>query len=110
MSVEDLVDDFWRESLAANLDGPQAQAKWNAFIFGLRDRVAKFPQPAQDEVFLRAAVHNANRIAVARENLDALRKQLGVPVPNNRLANVAAEALVRATVWQSVSAFFRLFR
>jgi hypothetical protein len=110
MSVEDLVDDYWRETLTANLNGPQAQAKYNDFIYGLRDRVAKFPQEAQDEVFLRAAKHNAGRIAQARVSLNFLREKLGVPVVDNRLADVAVETLVRATVWQGVSAFFRLFR
>ncbi|MBI5260869.1 MAG: hypothetical protein HY852_03505 [Bradyrhizobium sp.] len=79
MAVEDLVDDFWREALSSNLDGPQAQAKWNAFILGLRARVVRFPQNAQDEVFLRAAARNAECIAIARVSLDALRKKLGVP-------------------------------
>ena len=59
MAIEDLVDEFWRESLTANLDGPQAQAKWIEFIHGLQARVANFPKEAQDEVFLRAAVRNA---------------------------------------------------
>jgi hypothetical protein len=79
MAVEDLVDDFWRDALSANLDGPQAQAKWNAFILGLKVRVVRFPQEAQDEVFLRAATRNAECIAIARVNLDALRKKLGGP-------------------------------
>jgi hypothetical protein len=78
MAVEDLVDDFWREALISNLDGPQAEAKWNAFLLGLQDRVARFPQEAQDEVFQRAATRNAECIAIARENMDALREKLGV--------------------------------
>ena len=76
MAIEDLVDDFWREALISNLDATQAQAKWNAFILGLRDRVARFPQEAQDEIFLRAAARNAECIAIARVSLDALRKKL----------------------------------
>jgi hypothetical protein len=110
MAVEDLVDDFWRDALRSNATGAQAQAKWNAFIYGLKDRVGHFPQEAQDEVFLRAANRNAECIAIARASLDALRVRLGVPAASNRLADVAAETLVRATVWQGVGAFFRLFR
>jgi hypothetical protein len=45
---------------------------------GLQDRVARFPQEAQDEVFGRAATRNAECTAIARESLDALRKKLGV--------------------------------
>jgi hypothetical protein len=78
MAIEDLVDDFWRDALISNLDGPQTQAKWNAFILGLKDRVARFPQEAQDEIFLRAAKRNEECIAIARVSLDALREKLGV--------------------------------
>jgi hypothetical protein len=110
MAVEDLVDEFWREALMSNATGAQAQAKWNAFIYELQARVAHFPQEERDEVFLRAVKRNAECIAIARVNLDALREKLGIPAARNRLADVAAETLVRATVWQNVAAFFRLFR
>ncbi|EAQ35613.1 hypothetical protein NB311A_17594 [Nitrobacter sp. Nb-311A] len=37
MAIEDLVDDFWREALTANLTtGPQAQAKWVSFVYDLQ--------------------------------------------------------------------------
>jgi hypothetical protein len=110
MAVEDLVEEFWRDALISNATGAQAQAKWNAFIHELKARVAHFPQEAQDEVFLRAAKRNAECIAIARINLDALREKLGIPAARNRLADVATETLVRATVWQGVGSFFRLFR
>ncbi|MDO9297478.1 hypothetical protein [Bradyrhizobium sp.] len=110
MAVEDLVDDYWRDVLISKATGAQAQEKWNVFIHGLKDRVAHFPQEAQDEVFLRGAKHNAECIAIARVSLDALREKLGIPATSNRLADVAAETLVRATVWQGVGSFFRLFR
>jgi len=110
MAIEDLVDDFWRDALISNVSGPEAQAKWNAFISGLRDRVANFPQEAQDEVFMRAAKHNAGRIAIARRSVDALRLELGLPPARSQLVDVAAETLVRATVWHGVGALFRWFR
>ena len=78
MAIEDLVDDFWRDALRSNPNGPQAQAKWNTFILGLKDRVARFSQEAQDEIFLRAAKRNEECIAIARVSLDELRKKLGV--------------------------------
>ena len=78
MAIEDLVDDFWRDALRSNPEGPQAQAKCNAFILDLRDRVAPFPQKAQDEIFRRAANRNAECIAIARVSLDALREKLAV--------------------------------
>jgi hypothetical protein len=39
------------------------------FILGLKARVVRFPQEAQDEVFLRAAARNAECIAIARVSL-----------------------------------------
>jgi hypothetical protein len=110
MSVEDLVDDFWREALLAKLGGHEAQTKWNGFIAGLAKRVERFPQAAQDEVFRRAALHNAHCIQIAQGDLNALRQKLGVPDEENGLSRVAAEALVRATVCQGVGSLFRLFR
>jgi hypothetical protein len=78
MAIEDLVDDFWRDALISNLDVPQAQAKWNAFLLELKDRVVRFPQEAQDEVFLRAATRNEEYITIARGSIDALKEKLGV--------------------------------
>ncbi|MGY3511697.1 hypothetical protein [Bradyrhizobium lupini] len=103
MAIEDLVDDFWRDALISKLSGPQAEAKWNAFIYGLKDRVANFPKDAQDEVFMRAAKHNAGRIAIAQRNLDALRVELGLSPESNPLIEAAADTFVRATVWQGVA-------
>jgi hypothetical protein len=110
MAIEDLVDDFWRESLTANLSGPQAQAKWTSFVTDLQARVAPFPKDAQDEILWRAATRNAECIGVAQVSLDALRRKLGLPASNSQLAEVATEAFVSATIGQGVSAFFRLFR
>lgn len=110
MAVEDLVDDFWRDALMSNLTGAQAQAKWIAFVSDLQARVAPFPNEAREEVILRAVTRNAECIGIARIDLDALRAKLGIPISNNRLVDVAAETFVRATIWQSVAAFFRLFR
>ena len=78
MAIEDLVDDFWREALISNLNGPQAQAKWNAFMLELQDRVTRFPQEAQDEVFRRAANRNSECILIARFSIDILKKKLGL--------------------------------
>jgi len=78
MAIEDLVEEFWREALISNLDSSQAQAKWNAFMLELQDRVTRFPQEAQDEVFRRAAKRNAECIAIARSSIDTLRKKLGL--------------------------------
>ena len=78
MAIEDLVDDFWRDALTSNLDVPHAQAKWNAFLLGLQDRVVRFPQEAQDEVFRRAANRNSECILIARFSIDILRKKLGL--------------------------------
>ncbi|MET4490681.1 hypothetical protein [Bradyrhizobium sp. LA7.1] len=90
MAVEDLVDDFWRDALKSKLSGPQAEAKWNAFIHGLKDRVANFPQEAQDEVFMRAAKSNV---------------ELGLPPENNPLVEEAAEERGRRPALKGSGAF-----
>ena len=110
MAVEDLVDDFWREALTANLSGPEAQAKWMSFVYDLHARVARFPKEVQDEILWRAIARNAERIGTAQVSLDALREKLGLPVSNNRLAKLAVESLVSASIGQGVSAFLRIFR
>lgn len=110
MAVEDLVDDFWKDVLGTNTTPEQAQAKWNAFVLALQARVAHFPKEAQDEVFLRAAARNSECMAIARGGLDNLRIKLGLPAASNRLAEVVADEIVRATVGQGVAALFRLFR
>lgn len=110
MAVEDLVDDFWRDALISNATGPQTQAKWMAFVSDLQARVARFPKGAQDEVLLRAITRNADCIGIAQVSLDALRGKLSIPISSGRLDQVAREILVRASVWQGVAAFFRLFR
>lgn len=110
MSIEDLVDDFWRDALRSNATGAEAEAKWLAFIQGLQTRVARFPKEAQDEVFIRAATHNAQCIGMARADLDALRRRLGVPVSQNKLVEAVAETLVRETVSLGFGTLFRLFR
>lgn len=79
MAVEDLVDDFWREALSSNATGPEAEAKWNAFFLNLQARAIRFPKQAQDEVLWRAVARNAECIAIAKGDLDALRKKLGLP-------------------------------
>ncbi|WAB76716.1 hypothetical protein [Rhodopseudomonas palustris] len=110
MSIEDLVDDFWRDALRSNATGEEAQAKWLAFVQGLQDRVAYFPKEAQDEVFLRAVTHNAQCIGMARVDLDALRQRLGVPVSHNKLVEAAADTVIRETLGLGMGALFRIFR
>ena len=51
MAIEDLVDDFWRDALISDLDVPQAQAKWNAFLLELKDRVVRFPNRRRTKYF-----------------------------------------------------------
>lgn len=110
MAVEDLVDDFWRDALTSNLNGSQAQAKWMDFVYDLQARVARFPKEAQDEVFMRAATRNAECMGIAQVSLDALRQKLGLPVSNSKLAEVAAETIINATLGQGIAAFFRILR
>jgi hypothetical protein len=59
-------------------------------------------------------VQHTLRPAIAKRDKDALRVRLGVPVSSpvdtGRLAQVAADTVVRATIWQSIAMLFRGFR
>lgn len=100
-------------NLITDEGGPKTQAKYNAFIFRIRDQVAHLPQNEQDDIFREFVSRNAEYISIARHDLNALKIRLGVPVAvlnTPPLAQIAAETVVRASVWQGIAALFRAFR
>ena len=107
------LDDFWRECLQSNSYDP---TKYTALLNRLLDQVRHLPQPEQDKFFLPIVLRNAEYIAIGKQDKDALRARLGIansPSPainTGQLAQVAAETVVRATVWQGIAALFRVFR
>ena len=112
-SPVDQLDDFWREALQSNA---YDQSKYTDLLKRLQAQVAHLPQAEQDKFFMTFATRNAEYIAIAQRDKDALRVRLGVPVPSpppintNRLAQVAADTVVRATIWQGIASIFRAFR
>jgi hypothetical protein len=109
----DELDDFWRETLQSNA---YDQTKYTDLLRRLQDQVSHLPQEEQDKFFMLFVARNAEYIAIAKRDKDALRIRLGVPVSSpspvntNRLVQVAAETAVRATIWQSIAALFRAVR
>ncbi|MCA6108079.1 hypothetical protein [Bradyrhizobium cenepequi] len=112
-SAVDQLDDFWREALRSNA---YDQTKYTDLLKRLHDQVSHLPQSEQDKFFLPFVARNAEYIAIAKRDKDALRVRLGVPVSSpspvnpDRLVQVAADTVVRATIWQSIAALFRAFR
>jgi hypothetical protein len=118
LSAVDQLDDFYRESFRMNYFGDREDfLKRYADLFKrLQAQVAHLPQVEQDKFFMPIVTRNAEYIAIAKRDKDALRIRLGVPVSSpspvntGRLAQVAADTVVRATIWESIAALFRGFR
>ncbi|WP_456827909.1 hypothetical protein [Bradyrhizobium sp. USDA 4518] len=107
------VDDFWRECLQS---GQNNQTKYADLIKRIQGQVSHWPQAEQDKLFMLLIDRNTEYIALMKRDRDALRARLGLPVSSptpintGRLAQVAADTVVRATIWQSIAALFRAFR
>lgn len=89
------------------------QVQWAQFLANLQAQVSHLPQPEQDGIITRVVLRNAEYIALAQKDREALKAQLGVSASQatpSPLANVVVEAAVRATIWQGISALFRAFR
>ena len=105
------LDDFWRENLGRHRK--TIERKYTDFIKRLQGQVAHLPQAEQDWLCTQLFNRNAVYIATANGDRNALRVRLGLPAQSaatNRLAQVAAETVVRATIWESIAALFRAFR
>jgi hypothetical protein len=117
-SAVDQLDDFYRECFQMNYfdDREGFLRRYNDLFKRLQAQVAHLPQAEQDKFFLPVVMRNAEYIAIGKQDKNALRVRLGVPVstpsPINtgRLAQVAADTVVRATIWQGIAALFRAFR
>lgn len=114
VDLRDQQDAFWRELVVRGIPNPTAfQAQWVQFVAQLQTQVAHLPQPEQDGVMTRVVLRNAEYIALAQKDREALKARLGVSAPlaaSSPIANLVVETAVRATIWQSVGALFRVFR
>ncbi|WP_029585797.1 hypothetical protein [Bradyrhizobium sp. URHD0069] len=77
MNSLDQLDDFWREALQSNA---YDQTKYTDLLKRLQDQVSHLPQEEQDKFFMPFVTRNAEYIAIAKRDKDALRVRLGVPV------------------------------
>jgi hypothetical protein len=108
------VDEFWRETLGR--DRKFIEKKYHALFKNLQDQVSHLPKVEQDALLWQVIAKNKEYTDLALRDRPALKAKLGLPVSSassvstNRLAQVAAETVVRATIWESIRRLFRAFR
>jgi hypothetical protein len=114
------VDEFWRKIFGR--DRKYIEKKYVEFIKRLQDQVSHLPKAEQDALLWQVWAKNEEYSKLAELDRPALKARLGLPASSpssyrpasspstNRLAEVAAETVVRATIWQSIRALFRAFR
>jgi hypothetical protein len=114
MNLDEQLDDFWRETFRSGVTNPkELQARYSNFISSVEAQTAHLPRAEQERLAIQLYKRNAEYIAIGRRDRTALKARLGLVVPSpeaGRLAQVAVETAVRATIWQSIAAIFRAFR
>ena len=70
MNGLDQLDDFWRETLQSKA---YDQTKYTDLLKRLQDQVSHLPQEEQDKFFMPFVTRNAEYIAIAKRDKDALR-------------------------------------
>jgi hypothetical protein len=112
------LDAFWRGLFAQGTPSPQSiQVQWGQFIGGLQAQVSRLSQPEQDGLLTRVALRNAEYLAIAGKDREALKSQLGatatssmIETTGSPMGDMIVNTAVRATVWQGIGALFRSFR
>jgi hypothetical protein len=69
-SAMDQLEDFWRETLQSNA---YDQSKYADLMKRLQGQVAHLPQADQDKFFMPFVTRNAEYIAIAKRDKDALK-------------------------------------
>jgi hypothetical protein len=114
MNFDDQLDAFWREGFLSGVNNRKVfEAKYIVLLNSLQAQASHLPQEEQDRLFMRLVARNAEYISLGQRDMEALKIRLGVPTSSaatDRLAQIAVETAVRATVWESVAALFRAFR
>ena len=122
--IHELVDDSWRSFLTFAAQGSQALGV--ACIERLDERSQQIAKTLEATAGMRfLAGVEAERVRIFDEytkDPDALKRRLGVHAPtvaadqqqrgrsSRSLGELAVRTAVRATVWESISAIFRVFR
>ena len=99
------TNSVYRECFRTNYFGGRTffETKYADLCKRLQAQVAHLPQAQQDTFFMPLVMRNAKYVAVRKRDKDALRIRLGMPVSSpspvntGRLAQVAADTVVRAT-------------
>ncbi|MGY3441120.1 hypothetical protein [Bradyrhizobium sp. USDA 4473] len=109
------VDQLWREVLGR--DRSFVNARLIEFNKSVQDQVSHLPKAEQDRLLTLVYMKNEEYAQEALRDRAGLMARMGVSpssaspsVSTNRLAQVATETVVRATIWESVIALFRAFR
>lgn len=114
VDLKDQQDAFFRDLLANGIpDARRFQVRWEQFIAHLQSQIDHLPKPEQDGIMTRVVLRNAEYMAIAKSDREALKALLGVGSPSAvspPIANMVVETAVRATIWQGVGALFRSFR
>ena len=80
-SAVDQLDDFYRESFRVDVvDRADFLKKYNDLMKRLQAQVAHLPQAEQDKFFMPVVMRNAEYIAIGKQDKNALRVRLGLPV------------------------------
>ncbi|WP_375788633.1 hypothetical protein ACE10Z_15195 [Bradyrhizobium sp. Pha-3] len=107
------VDHLWREILGR--DRSFVKARLIEFNNSVQAQVSHLPKAEQERLLALVYMKNEEYGHEALRDRSGLIARMGVSssspsVSTNRLAQVAAETVVRATIWESVIALFRAFR
>jgi hypothetical protein len=114
VNVHETQDNFWREALDHDpKDSKGIERKYTEFMEKVQTQIGHLTQTEQDSILTGLIKRNSDYMEIAKKDRNSLRLKLGMPAQsssNDRLVQVATETAVRATVWHSIAAIFRLIR
>jgi hypothetical protein len=119
-AIRSMVEDHWRSFLAVAKDNPQIGGE-SILSFEERMRaIASLMEPEQAQIFIQTLEEEREILFEEyKHNPEGLKHRLGLtpqftqPViihQQRGLGQLAVRTAVRATIWESIFALFRLFR
>ena len=110
-----MLDDFWRSAILQSAhDMSLIPRMWEDFVRNTAVATSHMPKVEQEAYIGEMLNMNVQYMNEFQRNQQGMRARLGIGRSDNmagsQIAKVAVNAAVRATVWQSVAAVFRLFR
>ncbi|TFW12197.1 hypothetical protein EGY25_09140 [Brevundimonas intermedia] len=111
VDLRDQQDAFFRDLLTKGIPDPKRfQLRWEQFIAHLQSQINHLPKAEQDGIMTRVVLRNAEYMALAKSNREALKARLGVDSFSSGsapIADMVVETTVRATIWQGIGALLR---